>query len=311
MASRLPSSSLRFRGARLAAASHTVRTFSSNQGDRAWRNETPLGSTTEVFVYSPETNIAWPDPRLGVLGSSLDPAFSLPGNIGPNPSSTFPRDTTSHPASGSIQPDVLTAPTNKETQVHALYSANDFIKYTPGSEEVVCSSPSLLPSFPALPSSDMLELVPHDAPLLLRKQLAALFPGQRMVDGPVTVLTIAIKTEHDMSVWSEEMEEEREKLTEHSVIVAKEICGRLKEEGYWADFIDPCSGTPHYSAHSATTMFETDERYRLLGFRIEDLGCCKVISHNRFGRNVFVGCVVTNAASLGDVMGNIVEELSV
>ena len=52
-------------------------------------------------------------------------------------------------------------------------------------------------------------------------------------------------------------------------------------QGYWADFIDPCSGTPHYSAHSATTMFETDDRWRLLGFRIEDLGCCKVISHNR------------------------------
>jgi hypothetical protein len=57
-------------------------------------------------------------------------------------------------------------------------------------------------------------------------------------------------------------------------------------------------------------MFETDEKYRLLGFRIEDLGCCKVISHGTFGRNVFVGCVVTNAAAGMDVMDNLVEELS-
>ena len=73
-----------------------------------------------------------------------------------------------------------------------------------------------------------------------------------------------------------QVEAEREKLTEHTVISCKEICGRLKDDGYWADFIDPCSGTPHFSAHSNTTMFETDEKFRLLGFRIEDLGCCKV-----------------------------------
>lgn len=51
-------------------------------------------------------------------------------------------------------------------------------------------------------------------------------------------------------------------------------------------------------------------RYRLLGFRIEDLGCCKVISHHKFGRNVFVGCIVTNAAAKSDVMENIVLDLS-
>ena len=209
--------------------------------------------------------------------------------------------------------------------MHALYNANDYIKYSPGSEEVVCASPSLLATFPALPSADMLDVVAHEAPLLLRKQMADLFPSQKIDEGSLTVVTLAFKTTHDMSTWSEEMEEEREQLTEHMVVTAKEICGRLKDEGFWADFIDPCSGTPHFSGHSATTMMETDEKYRLLGFRIEDLGCCKVISHNRlrcqneampkffaprFGRNVFVGCVVTSASTGSDVMENIVEELA-
>jgi len=268
------------------------------------RNETPVGSSTEVFVYSPESNIRWPDPKLGVLGSA-DPAFALPGNIGAKPS--LPKETVFPHAK---QPDVLTSATNQETQVHALYNANDYIKYTPGSEEVVCAKPTLLAAFPALPSAEMLDVVASEAPLLLRKQMADLFPSQKITEGTLTVVTLSFKTTHDMSNWSEEMEEERERLTKDMVVTAKEICGRLKDEGFWADFIDPCSGTPHFSDHSSTTMMETDEKYRLLGFRIEDLGCCKVISHNRWGRHVFVGLCVTSAPPGSDVMENILEELT-
>ena len=43
-------------------------------------------------------------------------------------------------------------------------------------------------------------------------------------------------------------------------------------------------------------MFETDEKYRMLGFMINDLGCCKVIEYKMFNRHVFVGCFVANLA---------------
>lgn len=78
--------------------------------------------------------------------------------------------------------------------MHALYNANDYIKYTPGSESVVLSQPSLLASFPPLPSADMLELVPHEAPVLLRKGMQELFPGQKLAEGPLSVLTLAIRS---------------------------------------------------------------------------------------------------------------------
>ena len=57
-----------------------------------------------------------------------------------------------------------------------------------------------------------------------------LFPGQKLAEGNLSVVTLAIRTEHDMSTWSDQVEEERERLTEHLVITAKEVCGQLKEE---------------------------------------------------------------------------------
>ena len=84
---------------------------------------------------------------------------------------------------------------------------------------------------------------------------------------------------------------------------------RLKDDNYWADFIDPCSGKPYYGSHTPTTMFETDEKYRLLGFRIEDLGCCKVLCHREYGRNVFVGTIFSDVGTKNGVVQDIFEDL--
>merc|ERR1711944_306168 len=46
-----------------------------------WRNETPPGGLTEILVYTPESQIAWPDTSLGIFAQA-DPRFVLPGNVG-------------------------------------------------------------------------------------------------------------------------------------------------------------------------------------------------------------------------------------
>ncbi|RXN01272.1 hypothetical protein EOD39_7251, partial [Acipenser ruthenus] len=118
----------------------------------------------------------------------------------------------------------------------------------------------------------------------------------------MTVLTVTQKTKADMTSWCEEVDDEREQLLEKFVNGAKEICYALRTEGYWADFIDPSSGIAFFGSYTNNTLFETDERYRHLGFRIEDLGCCKVIRHSLWGAHVFVGSLFTNAPTDSLVM---------
>ena len=59
--------------------------------------------------------------------------------------------------------------------------------------------------------------------------------------------------------------------------------------GFWCDFIDPSSGLPMHEGFTTDTLFETDERYKKLGFNIDDIGCCKIITHQKWGSHIFVG----------------------
>ncbi|KRX27387.1 Methylmalonic aciduria and homocystinuria type D -like protein, mitochondrial [Trichinella nelsoni] len=132
-------------------------------------------------------------------------------------------------------------------------------------------------------------------PLLVRRELRDLFPTVDVMNRTMTALCLSKKTLNDMVVWSAEGEAERENINEDFINVAKDIVCTIRDHGYWADFIDPFSGKPFYSGYTNATLFETDERYSLLGFTVEDMVCCKVIKHPKFGSNVVVGTVFTNA----------------
>lgn len=308
------------------AAISAARLSSCSARPGSWSDESPEGGLTRLYVYRESSRVpadtVWPDARMGVLGRG-DPRFGMPGNVGVavawddddegnddgiewcfRPSADSSSSADVHAVSAPVpidlshRSDLLARPTNVENQAQTLYTATDFIQHTPGSESAVCAD--VLDSFPSMANAGNLACEAHEAPRLLRKEVQGLFPDRDLSTGPLSVLTLAQKTLNDMSMWSEDMEEEREKLCEHFVAAAKEICARLKAEGYWADFVCPTSGKPYYGPNTSTSMFETDEKYRLLGFRIEDLGCCKVISHRDFGRHVFVGSVFTNTpASVG------------
>lgn len=159
-------------------------------------------------------------------------------------------------------------------------------------------------------SSPLLECVAHKCPILLIRDFQDLFPISKRPDltKGLTVITYCQKTVNDMSGWTKETDAEREELMGTFVSVAKNICAFLKTQGFWADFIDPSSGRPFLGEYTNATMFETDERYRHFGFTIEDLGCCKVISHHVWGTHAFVGAIFTDASidsiEMHDVLSN-------
>lgn len=300
-------SSQTWRRVRPQQAGLATRGFRACSAAAGWENQTQDGSETEVFVYKPEFDIYYPDTKFGPVARK-DPNFSLPGNTGlghlglESLQLPAPRPDTVHSATR----------TNKDNQLYALYNANDFIRYTQDSQKDTLHQEGVIAEeFPELPGQEDMDLQVHVAPTLLRQTFCQMWPQEDLQYGSLSVLTITLHADHDMSTWSPEVEEEREKLTEHSVIACQELCGRLKDDGYWADFIDPCSGTPHFDkAHTNVTMFETDEKFRLLGFDIQDLGCCKVVSHTKFGRHCMVACIVTNAAAGSDALENIMEEFN-
>jgi hypothetical protein len=144
-----------------------------------------------------------------------------------------------------------------------------------------------------------MELKASPCPKVMKKDLSSLFVDMEFDrNHEITVLNLTQKSQTDMSAWSEEMEVERDMLTKDFINIASAICHDIKElsEGnYWADFIEPTSGRPYFSKYTNATLFETDDRYRDLGFQIEDMGCCKVVKHMKWSTHAFVGTIFTNA----------------
>ncbi|XP_072327222.1 metabolism of cobalamin associated Db isoform X1 [Scyliorhinus torazame] len=258
----------------------TVRTFStagSSGSDEPY-----------IAVMPPDKGLQtiWPDEKMGPFGPQ-DQRFQLPGNIGfeshINGIANQKRISTHR-----TLPDVLTEPLTSEKHEFILAQ---FVNEFQGNEAE--SQPQEVTTAENYFENAKVECAIQTCPELLRKDFQSMFP-----DAPVagfTVLTVTQRSINDMTIWNEAVEEEREQLLEKFISGAKEICYALRSEGYWADFIDPSSGLAYFGPYSNNTLFETDERYRHLGFRIEDLGCCKVIQHKLWGTHVFVGSLFTNA----------------
>nr|CAD7403256.1 unnamed protein product [Timema poppensis] len=119
-----------------------------------------------------------------------------------------------------------------------------------------------------------MDCIAQECPMLLRQGVMELFPAMDVGNSNLTVVSLMQK------VRGNEIEE----LAKHFVLAAQDICSKLKQAGFWADFINPFSGRPYLSP-SNSLHYETDARFRCLGFHINEQANCKVISELKGARS--------------------------
>ncbi|XP_053374606.1 cobalamin trafficking protein CblD-like [Mercenaria mercenaria] len=286
MASRLLSKRVMYLPNLRAVVNH-FRAFSwYNNGENADSYKVVGETESESFTV-------WPDEKLGPFGPQ-DKRYPLPGRVGTTLKT--PTVAKNAPTIQTLDLDTLFAQLPSERHKDILTQAQEEAESLEAMEE----SENLEKPVPS--AEDLLECVAHECPQLMRKDFADLFPWMDIMQGHFTVITVSQKTKEDMSGWSMEVEAEREELLDSFIKGATEICEALNKVGYWADFIDPSCGKPFHSQHTNSSLFETDERYRKLGFEIEDLGCCKVIRHHIWGTHAYIGCLFTNAPTTDPIL---------
>ncbi|XP_073329173.1 metabolism of cobalamin associated Db isoform X1 [Pagrus major] len=228
----------------------------------------------------------WPDEGMGPFGPQ-DQRFQLPGNVGFD-CHLEGRAEQKKNLEYNMVPDVLCPLSSSERHEFILtqFIGDFFEKDDPALSLNVNRAEEYFKS--------SVECAIQYCPELLKKDFQSMFP--EAPSSEMTVVTVTQKTQNDMTSWCADVEQEREQMLDKFVDGAKEICYALQKEGFWADFIEPSSGLGFFGSYTNNTLFETDDRYRQLGFQIEDLGCCRVIRHSLWGTHVFVGVIFTNAS---------------
>ncbi|XP_014207367.1 methylmalonic aciduria and homocystinuria type D protein, mitochondrial [Copidosoma floridanum] len=201
---------------------------------------------------------------------------------------------------GGIGPGWLDSSTTAQVEVYSALVPN--VNDRPGSEQkqnIVSRKETF----------SILHCTAQECPTLLRKDILELFPNCLEVASPqLTIITISQKSNKKKTKWNKENETER--LAQHFVLAASDICKKLKMCGYWADFINPFSGQPYSNPHKSSTLYTTDQRFRCVGFTVDRQRNCKIISHVTDSKN-FIGNLYTNATQvdfLKDIMSDIIDD---
>mmetsp|Transcript_15720 Transcript_15720/g.32208 ORF Transcript_15720/g.32208 Transcript_15720/m.32208 type:complete len:210 (-) Transcript_15720:42-671(-) len=108
------------------------------------------------------------------------------------------------------------------------------------------------------------------------------------------------KAREDLVAVGDHIEEEKDRLLNVFINFGRDLCTKLRSQGYWADFIDPCSGLPMLTLGCNKVYSEVDGMECLLNYKAHNAGFCKILTHPKWGSavypaTIFAFCPVTVA----------------
>eukprot|EP00471_Norrisiella_sphaerica_P012722 CAMPEP_0184498576 /NCGR_PEP_ID=MMETSP0113_2-20130426/39346_1 /TAXON_ID=91329 /ORGANISM="Norrisiella sphaerica, Strain BC52" /LENGTH=206 /DNA_ID=CAMNT_0026886161 /DNA_START=95 /DNA_END=715 /DNA_ORIENTATION=- len=158
--------------------------------------------------------------------------------------------------------------------------------------------------FASLETIDKIEIEysVHTLHSIIKRHCKQIFPGlYKQVKGGKKDLPeiVCIPTfQHcscDMLEFTDEAEKEKDKLLKSFYAWCQAVCAELISQGFWADYIDPCSGYPVLGSSGSSTYNEVEGMQLLLRYRHQQVGMCKVILHPRWGQRIYPASMFTSA----------------
>lgn len=100
-------------------------------------------------------------------------------------------------------------------------------------------------------STNGLEVSLHTLPKQLKREFLHVFPEsnlslENIQDASAEFLTLATNQHArvDLVAVGEHIEGEKDRLLNVFMQFAQNLCDKIRNAGFWADYIDPCSGLP-------------------------------------------------------------------
>jgi hypothetical protein len=141
-----------------------------------------------------------------------------------------------------------------------------------------------------------IEVSVHTLPKPLQREFNHVFPESNLnlhmyndADAVFLAIPTNQKARVDLVAVGEHIEDEKDRLLNVYMGFAETICQRIRQAGYFSDYIDPCSGLPMLTLNCSKVFSEVDGMQCCLSYKAYDAGMCKILMHPSFGSYVYPG----------------------
>jgi hypothetical protein len=152
---------------------------------------------------------------------------------------------------------------------------------------------TLIPPMTLTTQHGAMEVSMHQCRDAFLREMEMVLPGKPL-ENLLCVPTMQHARE-DLVKVGDNIEVEKDRLLENFMAFAKEFCALIESKGHFADYIDPCSGLAMITREANKVYSEVDGAQQLLGYSVQNAGCCKILLHPNWSSAVYPASIFTTA----------------